>query len=212
MISETRPAHILPVILFAQFAGTSPRFRASAFGYFGHMWELYTLWTFAPLLLLAYASQHDMAINLPWWTFLFIAVGLFGCVIGGLVSARTGSARVAATQLAVSGACCLLAPLMVGTAPLVFFTFMLLWGFTVVGDSPQFSALNAEYAPREYIGSALTIVNSIGFLLTVISIQLASWILPKVGIQTVFWLLLPGPVIGLWALRPLWITRGPGED
>jgi DHA1 family inner membrane transport protein len=117
---------------------------------------------------------------------------------------RIGSARVAASQLAISGACCLLAPLMIAATPFVFLAFMLLWGITVIGDSPQFSALNAEYAPREYIGSALTIVNSIGFLLTVISIQLASWLLPMVEIQYLFWLLLPGPVIGLWALRPLW--------
>ena len=185
----------------------SSRLRASAFGYFGHMWELYTLWAFAPLLLLAYANRHDMTLNLPWWTFAFIAVGLFGCIIGGLISTRSGSARVAACQLAVSGACCLLAPLMINTAPAIFLGFMLLWGITVIGDSPQFSALNAEYAPREYLGSTLTIVNSIGFLLTIVSIQLASWLLPLVSIEYLFWLLLPGPVIGLWALRPLWRVR-----
>ena len=96
---------------------------------------------------------------------------------------------------------------MLGAPPPLFLGFLLLWGITVIGDSPQFSALNAEYAPREYVGSALTIVNSIGFLLTVISIQLASWLLLKVGIQYIFWLLLPGPVIGLWMLRPLLIAR-----
>jgi MFS family permease len=182
----------------------SPKFRASAFGYFGHMWELYTLWAFAPLLLLAYASRHAMTLNQSWWTFLFIAAGVIGCVGGGLVSARFGSARVAACQLAVSGACCLLAPFMVSATPAVFLVFMLLWGITVAGDSPQFSALNAKYAPREYLGSALTIVNSIGFLLTIISIQFASWLLPLLSIEYLFWLLLPGPVIGLWALRSLW--------
>ena len=182
----------------------SSRFRASAFGYFGHMWELYTLWAFAPLLIQAYANRHDITLNLPWWTFAFIAVGLFGCAIGGLVSTRSGSARVAAFQLAVSGACCLLAPLMISATPALFLGFMLLWGITVIGDSPQFSALNAEYAPREYLGSALTIVNSIGFLLTIISIHLASWLLPLVSIEYLFWLLLPGPVLGLRALRPLW--------
>jgi len=182
----------------------SPRFRASAFGYFGHMWELYTLWAFTPLLLLAYAESHDLTLNLYWWTFLIIGAGFFGCAVGGVISTRVGSARVAASQLAVSGCCCLLSPLMLTAPPLLFFGFLLLWGITVIGDSPQFSALNAEYAPREYIGSALTIVNSIGFLLTVISIQLASWLLPIINIQYLFWLLLPGPIIGLWALRPLW--------
>jgi MFS family permease len=188
-------------------AFSSPRFRASAFGYFGHMWELYTLWAFAPLLLLAYANRFQLQFNLSWWTFLFIAAGMLGCVGGGLISARSGSARVAAWQLAISGACCLLAPLMFTTTPVLFFAFMLLWGICVVGDSPQFSAMNAGYAPREYVGSALTIVNSIGFLLTVISIQLASWLLPLIGIQHLFWLLLPGPLLGLWALAPLWRER-----
>jgi MFS family permease len=190
-----------------QIIFASPRFRASAFGYFGHMWELYTLWAFAPLLLMAYANQQDIALNLSLWSFLFIASGMLGCVIGGLASAGSGSARVAGVQLAVSGGCCLLAPLMFGTSPILFLGFILLWGITVIGDSPQFSALNAENAPREYIGSALTIVNSIGFLLTVVSIQLASWLLPLVEIEYLFWVLLPGPVIGLWALRPLLRVR-----
>lgn len=185
----------------------SPRFRASAFGYFGHMWELYTLWAFMPVLLLAYVNQHGIALNVSLWSFLGIACGSLGCAIGGVISVRIGSARVAAVQLAVSGACCLLSPLLLAASPVAFCAFLLLWGITVVGDSPQFSALNAEYAPREYVGSALTIVNSIGFLITVFSIQLASSMLPVIGIQYLFLLLIPGPVIGLWALAPLWRQR-----
>jgi len=181
--------------------------RSAAFGYFGHMWELYTLWAFMPLLLLAYANQHNVALDVSRWAFLFIAVGSLGCIVGGIASMHAGSARVAACQLAVSGTCCLLVPLMIDTTPFVFLGFILLWGITVIGDSPQFSAMNARYAPREYVGSALTMVNSIGFLLTIVSIQLASWLLPLVGIEYLFWLLLPGPVFGLWALRPLWRER-----
>lgn len=185
----------------------SSRFRASAFGYFGHMWELYTLWAFLPLLLLAYTQHNDAGLNLSWWSFLVIGAGFFGCAIGGVVSARFGSARVAALQLSISGICCLLSPLMLTAPAPLFLAFLLLWGVTVVGDSPQFSALNAENAPREYVGSALTIVNSIGFLITIVSIQLASAMLPVMGIQYLFWLLIPGPVIGLWTLAPLWRPR-----
>ena len=181
----------------------SGRFRASAFGYFGHMWELYTLWAFIPVLLLAYTTNHEISLNVPFWSFLAIAAGFIGCVAGGVISNRVGSAPVAAIQLAVSGLCCLLSPFLFEAAPLPFLAFLLLWGITVVGDSPQFSALNAAYAPREYVGSALTIVNSIGFLITVFSIQLASSILPLIGAQYIFLLLLPGPVAGLLALRPL---------
>ena len=181
----------------------SDRFRASAFGYFGHMWELYTLWAFIPLLLLTYSSNNNIALNVPLWSFLVIASGFIGAAIGGIVSARLGSARVAAVQLAISGACCLLSPLLFNASAAVFLGFLLLWGITVVGDSPQFSALNADNAPREYVGSALTIVNSIGFLITIFSIQLASTMLAHIGVQYIFLLLVPGPVIGLWIMRPL---------
>ena len=181
----------------------SPKFRASAFGYFGHMWELYTLWAFIPLWLLVYAGNRGIALNVPFWSFLVIAAGFLGCVIGGVISNRVGSARVAALQLAVSGLCCLLSPLLFNANPLVFLAFLLIWGITVVGDSPQFSALNAANAPREYVGSALTIVNSVGFLITVFSIQLASSLLPLIGAQYIFLLLIPGPVIGLLAMKPL---------
>jgi MFS family permease len=194
-----------------KFIFASPRFRASAFGYFGHMWELYTLWAFIPLLLLAYAQRHELALNLYWWTFLVIAAGFVGCAVGGVVSVRLGSARVAASQLAVSGCCCLLSPLMFNAPAIVFLAFLLLWGITVVGDSPQFSAMNAANAPREYVGSALTIVNSIGFLITIFSIQLASSLLPLLGIQYLFWILIPGPVIGLWAMRKLLRRERTGD-
>jgi MFS family permease len=181
----------------------SRRFRASAFGYFGHMWELYTLWALLPLLLLTYSNNNDSALNVPLWSFLVIVSGFFGSAIGGIVSARLGSARVAAVQLAISGVCCLLSPILFNSSPTVFLSFLLLWGITVIGDSAQFSALNAENAPREYVGSALTIVNSIGFLITIFSIQLASAMLAQIGPQYIFLLLVPGPIIGLWMLRPL---------
>ena len=189
----------------------SPSFRASAFGYFGHMWELYTLWAFTPVWLLAYADHAHIQLNVSLWSFSIIAVGFIGCAGGGLVSEKVGSARVAAAQLLVSGMCCALSPFFFETDVSLFIAFLLVWGIAVVGDSPQFSTLNAETAPREYVGSALTIANSIGFLVTVFSIQMVNSVLPLLGPQFIFWLLIPGPLVGLWAFKPLYHSNsGPG--
>ena len=186
----------------------SRSFRASAFGYFGHMWELYTFWAFIPLWLMAYADNSNTVLNISLWSFLIIAVGFVGCAGGGLLSEKSGSAKVAAIQLMVSGICCLLSPLFFDANMILLIIFLMVWGITVIGDSPQFSALNAINAPREYVGSALTIVNAIGFLITVFSIQLASSVLFTLGPQYLFWLLIPGPLFGLWKLSPLYRSQG----
>lgn len=187
----------------------SRSFRASAFGYFGHMWELYTVWAFIPVWLLAYTKTADTEFSAPLWSFAIIAAGFIGCAGGGLLSERTGSARVGAAQLLVSGLCCLLSPLFFHANVPLLLAFLLTWGVSVAGDSPQFSALNAVHAPREYVGTALTIANSIGFLITVFSIELVNFLLPVLGPQFIFWLLIPGPVIGLWGLRPLLRPAAP---
>jgi MFS family permease len=188
----------LPVIF------RSPSFRASAFGYFGHMWELYTLWAFVPIWLLSYTESNNIGINVSIWSFVIIAIGFIGCAGGGVLSRRAGSARVAAVQLMISGICCLLSPLFFNANITFFLGFLIVWGISVIGDSPQFSALNAEHAPREYVGSALTIVNSIGFFITVVSIQLTNFFLPILGPKYIFWILIPGPILGLLALKPLY--------
>jgi MFS family permease len=186
-----------PAALAAVFR--SRRFRASAFGYFGHMWELYAFWAFVPVVL----ASHPGIGNASLWAFAVIAAGALGCAGGGLVSLRAGSARVAFAQLAVSGACCLLSPLLFGAPTPLFLAFLLLWGVAVVGDSPQFSALNAETAPRELVGSALTLVNCIGFAITIVSIQLLNSLASRLPVQYLFVMLAPGPILGLLALRPL---------
>jgi len=178
-------------------------FRASAFGYFGHMWELYAFWAFVPFVLAAHAAAHGGELNIPVWAFLVIAAGFLGCAGGGLVSLRVGSARVAFAQLAASGVCCAVSPLAFHAPTALFLAFLLFWGITVVGDSPQFSALNAQNAPRELVGSALTIGNCIGFAITIVSIQLLNAL---AGILNPAWLLVvltPGPILGLMALAPL---------
>jgi MFS family permease len=184
-------------------------FRASCFGYFGHMWELYAFWAFVPIALAAHAAtRSDPGLNVSFWAFAVIAAGFLGCAGGGLVSLRAGSARVAYTQLAASGACCVLSPLAFGAPTPVFLAFLVFWGVVVVGDSPQFSALNARYAPRELVGSALTIGNCIGFSITIASIQLLNVLATTASPAWLFVALAPGPVLGLIALRPLLADAG----
>ena len=178
-------------------------FRAATFGYFGHMWELYAFWAFVPLVLAAHAGQAAAPLNVPLWAFAVIAAGFLGCAGGGLVSLRAGSAPVAFAQLAASGACCALSPFVFHAPAPVFLAFLLFWGIVVVGDSPQFSALNAKYAPRELVGSALTIANCIGFAITIASIQLLNVAAGLLAPQWLFLLLLPGPLLGLRSLMPL---------
>ncbi|HUP95095.1 MAG TPA: MFS transporter [Burkholderiales bacterium] len=187
---------------------SSRLFRASAFGYFGHMWELYAFWAFVPLVLAAHAAQPaHAALNVPLWAFCVIGAGALGCVCGGLVSLKLGSARVAFAQLCMSGVCCLLSPFMFHAPTPVFLAFLLVWGVTVVGDSPQFSALNARNAPQTLVGSALTIANCIGFAITIVSIQLLNHIRPIVGADYLFVVLAIGPALGLAALMPLLKTE-----
>jgi MFS family permease len=180
-------------------------FRASSFGYFGHMWELYAFWAFVPPMLAAYAASSGLTgLNNSLLAFAVIAAGAVGCVIGGYLSLRLGSARVAFAQLVASGLCCVLSPVVFLTMPpAIFIAFLLFWGVVVVGDSPQFSALNAAYAPSDQVGSALTIANCIGFAISIVSIQLLNEMAGALPTHLLFLLLIPGPIFGLIALRPL---------
>ena len=182
----------------------SRNFRSSAFGYFGHMWELYAFWAFVPVILAAHIGSGTAgSLNIPLWAFIIMGVGSIGCAQGGILSGRFGSARVAATQLGVSGICCILSPVLIAAPTPVFLLFLMVWGMTVVGDSPQFSALNALYAPKALVGVALTIVNCIGFSITIVSIQLLTYANHFIDTRWLFLLLTIGPVAGLYAMRPL---------
>ena len=185
-----------------------PAFRASAFGYFGHMWELYAFWSVLPWLCrpvcaaLAARADGGFAPSVALLSFAVIAVGAIGCVLGGQWSRRIGSARVAALALAGSGLMCLVYPLLPDDAIALRVAALFFWGFCVVADSPQFSALSAQFAPPRLLGSALVAQNGIGFLITVASILALSHALVAWGVAAL-WILLPGPLLGLWAMRPL---------
>jgi MFS family permease len=181
-------------------------FRASAFGYFGHMWELYAFWAFVPWVLAARGVQ-----DVSLWSFAVIAAGALGSAAGGVVSLRRGSAPVAFGQLAGSGLCCLLSPWVFQAPAPAYLAFLLFWGVVVAGDSPQFSALNAQSAPRQLVGSALTLANCIGFAITIFSIQLVNFAAERLPPAWLFVLLFPGPLLGLISMRPLlrWSSARP---
>lgn len=178
----------------------SSNFRAAAFGYFGHMWELYTFWAFVPFILSTYKELHHSDINIPVWSFIIIATGGLGCILGGIISKKTGSKKVAFYSLLVSGSCCLLSPGIFHFSAGYFLLLLLIWGLTIVSDSPQFSTMVAQSAPPENKGTALTIVTSIGFAITIASIQLLKYISAEWK-QNSLLLLFIGPLFGLLFLK-----------
>jgi MFS family permease len=182
---------------------TDRRVRASVLGYFGHMAELYTMWVLLPFVL----ATRLQGAALSWAAFAILGAGAIGCAGGGRWAQHIGSARVAGGQLATSGLCCLAAPWLMGAPDALFYAWLLLWGITVSGDSPQFSALTASNAPPQAVGSVLTLTNSIGFGISVLSIQAFVALLPSVPLaQLLPWLAI-GPLLGVLALRPLLLTR-----
>lgn len=182
-------------------------FRSAAFGYFGHMWELYAFWAILPWLaaeLLADAGQvsSDVDLSVAAISCLVISAGFLGCVMGGRLSTRIDSAQVAAAALLASGLMCLVYPLLHQDWIYLRLVVLLVWGFFVVADSPQFSAVSARSCPPQWVGSALAIQNAIGFSITIISIVVLLHFTDTLGSKAL-WILLPGPVLGLLGMRSL---------
>jgi MFS family permease len=184
----------------------SKKFRSAAFGYFGHMWELYTFWGFVPLILQLYATRNNYEMNIPLLSFIIISVGGFSCVASGYISKKTGSTRTAFFSLGLSGMCCFFSPLMFKTTPTIFISFLIIWGLALIADSPQFSTLVTKTTTSDLRGTALTLVTSIGFAITVISLFIMDRIFylnAILGNSNSLMILGLGPLIGLYSMMPL---------
>ncbi len=180
----------------------SKPFRSAAFGYFGHMWELYAFWAFVPVMLTSYAAVHATTFPIALLSFCIIGMGGIACAVGGYLSQRLSAQKVAFGALLSSCLCCLVSPFFIWqSSPVVFVGFLLFWGWVVIADSPLFSTLVAQNAIPEVKGTALTIVNSIGFFITIFSIQLL-YVLTELVAPTLPYLALAlGPILGLIALK-----------
>ncbi len=177
-------------------------------GYFGHMWELYAMWTWLPAYVAASFALSDTwdasrtAVGLVAFAVIGVA-GVAGALTGGWLGDRLGRARVAGAAMAVSATCCLLAAAAYGAAPWLLLPVLALWGFSIIADSGLFSTVMTQVADRRYVGTALTLQTAIGFLLTVVTINAVPYVVDRVGWRGAVALLAVGPLAGAVAMLRL---------
>jgi MFS family permease len=191
------------------------QWRLATGGYLGHMWELYAFWTWIPAFLAASAAVAGLpaargASLVSLIAFGTIAVGGVSCVWGGLAADRRGREWLVTLALAASGTCALLIGLFFGTSLWLLAPLALVWGFFVIADSAQFSALVTESVPPHAVGTALTVQTSLGFLLTMASIQLIPELAQAVGWRWTFPVLAIGPALGIASVRRLVRLKASG--
>ena len=181
------------------------RIVLTSIGYFGHMWELYAMWAWFLVFFRASLVESETADGsfAAAATFAVIGIGAAGCYVGGVLGDRWGRARLNLWSLAVSGACAVVIGLTFGRAPWLVLVVALVWGFAIVADSAQYSTLVTEHADQRYVGTALTLQLAGGFLLTVVTIWLIPWLESAASWRAAFLLLVPGPLVGMEAMRRL---------
>jgi len=185
--------------------------RLATLGYLGHMWELYAMWTWiAAFAATSLSTAAPVSLGgrsgVPLGSlvaFIAIASGSVGCVLAGFWADSWGKAQVAAAAMLASAACAALSPLTFGAPFPALLILAIAWGFTIVADSAQFSALVAEHSPRTLVGTSLTLQTCAGFLLTMISMRLVPQISAAAGWKWAFVFLAPGPLLGVLAMRRL---------
>ena len=178
--------------------------RLANLGYFGHMWELYAMWTWSPVMIRASLAQSGSAPALAEAaSFLVIGAGALGCVAGGLMGDRAGRTLTTSWAMGISGTCCLVIGFLFGADPWLLLTVATVWGATVVADSAQFSTCVTELGDPQYIGTALTLQTCLGFLLTTVSIELIPILARWVGWRYAFMALSIGPLFGIIAMLRL---------
>jgi MFS family permease len=192
-------SHVLDVIKVREW-------RLATGSYLGHMFELYAFWTWIPYFLGASVAAHaggrlraPRLISLL--AFLTIAIGGLGSVWGGLFADRRGRPRLVTISLVMSGCCCILSGILFGGPLWVLGALAMTWGFFVIADSAQFSTLVTESVPPHTVGTALTVQTSLGFLLTMLPMQLVPTIAQRAGWRWSFAILALGPIAGIAAIR-----------
>jgi len=175
--------------------------RLSTYGYLGHMWELYAMWTWTAAFLAASAARAGSDYgSIPILTFVVIAIGGLGSWWAGSLADRHGRTKIAGGAMAISGTCALITPLVFGSAVWIVLPLMMLWGLTVVADSAQFSAMVTETAQDTVRGTALTLQTAVGFLLTLVTIRWVPSLAESFGWQWAFPVLALGPALGVLAM------------
>jgi len=196
-----------PRYAIALFVGRGP--RLVSFGYFGHMWELYALWTWLSMFVAAgREARGDTTASTGFIAFAAIGVaGVVGSLLGGWASDRFGRPSAAVAALVISGTCCVASPLFFAAPTVVLVVFVLVWGAAVIADSGVFSTALSETTDARFVGTALTAQIGIGFLLTVVTIQLVPIFADLIGWHYAFLILAPGPLIGAVAMFALGAVR-----